>query len=174
MPVSVDQIAVLSLECSPLPNHEGEMKMKIRSYVVFCLAVSLSLVSGTAIAQQISDNWNTEVCSFTDHAGFELQERTRLTSIELWYHWGRRESEVGYALFHEGEPVKRGRLMRGACDINQEAGAKPAATSASYCRAASSKCARRVEGCARTLAAAVRALSRPSERPADQGRVTQS
>jgi hypothetical protein len=97
------------------------MKMKIRSYVVFCLAVSLSLVSGTAIAQQISDNWNTEACSFTDHAGFELQERTRLTSIELWYHWGRRESEVGYALFHEGEPVKRGRLMRGACDINQEA-----------------------------------------------------
>ena len=67
------------------------MKMKIRSYVVFCLAVSLSLVSGTAIAQQISDNWNTEACSFTD------------------------------ALFHEGEPVKRGRLMRGACDINQEA-----------------------------------------------------
>ncbi len=67
------------------------MKMKICSYVVFCLAASLSLISGTAIAQQISDNWNTEACSFTDHAGFELQERTRLTSIELWYHWGRRE-----------------------------------------------------------------------------------
>ena len=141
--------------------------MKIRSYVVFCLAVSLSLVSGTAIAQQISDNWNTEACSFTDHAGFELQERTRLTSIELWYHWGRRESEVGYALFHEGEPVKRGRLMRGACDINQEA----------WCQARGNVGVVLPRGfvevrTARTLAAAVRALSRPSERPADQGRVT--
>jgi hypothetical protein len=97
------------------------MKMKIRSYVVFCLAAGLSLVSGTAIAQQISDNWNTDACGFTGHAGFKLRQPTRLTSIELWYHWGSRESEVDYTLFHEGEPVKRGRLMRASCDPYQEA-----------------------------------------------------
>ena len=95
--------------------------MKIRSYVVFCLAVGLSLVSGTATAQQIYDNNNPDACGFTDRAGFELSGPTRLTSIELWYHWGRRESEVAYTLFHEGRPVKRGRLMRGGCDPYQEA-----------------------------------------------------
>ncbi len=57
----------------------------------------------------------------TDHAGFRLEERTRLTAIELWYHWGPRESAVNYNLYHDGRLIKRGRLMRADCDPYQEA-----------------------------------------------------
>jgi hypothetical protein len=94
--------------------------MKIGWRLAFCLATALTLVSGTASAQEIYNNWNTDACGFTDHAGFKLQGPTRLTSIELWYHWGRNESEVDYALFHDGRLVTRGRLMRAACDPYQE------------------------------------------------------
>ena len=95
--------------------------MKTHSYAGIILATSLSLICGTATAQQIYDNGNTDACGFTNRAAFELQGPTRLTAIELWYRWGRSESEVNYTLFHEGERVKSGRLVRGSCDTYQEA-----------------------------------------------------
>ena len=95
--------------------------MKIGSCAAFCLAAGLAFVPGTASAQQFYNNWNTAACGFTDRAGFRLHEPTRLTAIELWYHWGRHESEVGYELFHDGELVKHGHLMRAGCDPYQEA-----------------------------------------------------
>jgi hypothetical protein len=94
--------------------------MKIGAYIAICLAVGLSLVCGTATAQQIYDNWNTDACGFTDRAGFIVQGPTRLTAIELWYRWGHNESEVGYQLFHNGRLVKSGELMRAGCDPYQE------------------------------------------------------
>ena len=97
------------------------MKKRIGSPVALWLAASLVLASGTASAQQIYNNWNTAACGLTDRAGFRLHEPTRLTAIELWYHWGRDESEVGYSLFHNGRFVKHGRLMRAGCDPYQEA-----------------------------------------------------
>ena len=95
--------------------------MKIGSYVTSILATAAVLTSSSASAQQIYNNWNTAACGFTDHARFRLHEPTRLTSIELWYHWGRNESEVSYTLYHRGELVKHGRLMRAGCDPYQEA-----------------------------------------------------
>ncbi len=95
--------------------------MKLSSYAAICLASAMTLTSGAAFAQQIYNNWNTATCGFTDHASFRLHEPMRLTSIELWYHWGLNESEVGYTLIHRGESVKHGRLMRAACDPYQEA-----------------------------------------------------
>ena len=84
------------------------------------VAASL-FVAAPAAAQQIYDNWNTSACGFTDVAGFDLSEPTRLTSVELWYHWRPNESEVGYVLLLDGRPLKRGRLMRAGCDPYQEA-----------------------------------------------------
>ena len=95
--------------------------MKSGSYAAIALAVGLSLGCGTASAQQIYNNWNTEACGFTDRAGFRLREPTRLTAIELWYRWGPRESEVGFEVLIDGRPVKEGRLMRADCDPYQEA-----------------------------------------------------
>ncbi|MFI4949028.1 MAG: hypothetical protein ACHQC9_09530 [Alphaproteobacteria bacterium] len=94
--------------------------MKVKSCMALCLAVGLSLVTSAAGAQQIYNNWNTDACGFTDHASFILQVPTRLTSIELWYRWGSNESDVDYELFHNGVPVKTGRLMRADCDPYQE------------------------------------------------------
>ncbi len=95
--------------------------MKIGSCAAYCLAAGLVVGCVPASAQQFYNNWNTAACGFTDHAGFKLHERTRLTSIELWYHWGPRESEAEYKLFHNGEFVKRGHLERAGCDPYQEA-----------------------------------------------------
>jgi len=109
------------LEMHRVFERQREMKMRIGSTFAFCLAAGLALAAGPASAQQFYNNWNTAACGFTDHARFRLHEPTRLTSIELWYHWGPRESEVRYEIFADGEFVKRGRLMRAGCDPYQEA-----------------------------------------------------
>lgn len=95
--------------------------MKTQVLATVCLAAGLTLVSSAVVGQQIYNNWNTDACGYTDRAGVDLGGPTRLNSVELWYRWGRHESEVGYALFHDGRFVRRGRLMRAACDPYQEA-----------------------------------------------------
>jgi hypothetical protein len=96
---------------------------------VICYAVACaSLIPNVARAQQIYENWNTAACGLTDRAAFGLSGPTQLTAIELWYHWGPNESEVGFALFHDGHLVKRGRLMRAACDPYQAAWCSARAT----------------------------------------------
>lgn len=95
--------------------------MRIGFYVALGLSAAVILPGGAASAQQIYNNWNTAACGLTDHARFRLHEPTRLTSIELWYHWGRHEDQVAYTLLHNGREVRHGRLMRAGCDPYQEA-----------------------------------------------------
>ena len=94
--------------------------MKYKSFLFVGMLAGLALCVN-ARAQQFYNNWNTAACGFTDRAGFYLQRPTRLTAIELWYHWGQHESEVRYELYQNDRFIKRGRLMRAGCDPYQEA-----------------------------------------------------
>ena len=94
--------------------------MKCHSLVLVSVLTCTALCTN-ADAQQFYNNWNTAACAFTDVAGLDLREPTRLTAITLWYHWGRDESEARYEIYQNGHFVKRGRLMRAGCDVYQEA-----------------------------------------------------
>jgi hypothetical protein len=97
------------------------MAMKRPLVAAFAFAASFAFASGAAWGYgDLYNNWNTDGCDFTDHAGFMLRGPTRLTAIELWYRWGRHESEVGYEIFQHGRPIQRGVLMRAGCDPYQE------------------------------------------------------
>lgn len=94
------------------------MKYRSFGFVSFLACIALS---SNAHAQQFYNNWNTAACEFTDRAGFQLHRATHLTAVELWYHWGRHESEARYELYQDDRFIKRGRLMRAGCDPYQEA-----------------------------------------------------
>jgi hypothetical protein len=94
--------------------------MKYR-LLMFVSVLACAALGTNANAQQFYNNWNTDACGFTDRAGLKLREPTRLTAVELWFHWGRDQSEVRYELYQDGEFIKRGRLQRASCDPYQEA-----------------------------------------------------
>jgi hypothetical protein len=70
---------------------------------------------------QLSDNWNTAACGFTDTATLDLGGATRLTRITLWYNWRAGETAVNYVVTSGGRQVGAGTLHRGSCDPYQGA-----------------------------------------------------
>jgi hypothetical protein len=91
-----------------------------------CPAALLTLVAlfaGTSIvaAQQLSDNWNTSACAFTDTATLEIGQTVHVSKIELWYNWQPNESSVGYTVLFNGQAVGTGSLSRAGCDPYQQA-----------------------------------------------------
>jgi len=92
----------------PLPTGPGE-------------DAASSPANGVAAEAQLSDNWNTGACGFTDTTTFDLAAPTHLTRVSLWYNWRVGESSVGYRIASNGRDVGGGSLTRGGCDPYQGA-----------------------------------------------------
>jgi hypothetical protein len=92
-------------------------KLRILAVIVASLATSATLTA----QDTLFDNWNTEACSYTDSAIFNLQTPARLDHIEVWYRWRGRESSVPYTILHHGQTIRTGMLVRAECDPYQEA-----------------------------------------------------
>jgi hypothetical protein len=92
----------------------------IRTFVAAGLAVGLSVLPGPAGAQEkLFDNFNPAACAFTERAGFDLAQPTRLAGVELWYSWQQGESAVDFTLSIDGNQLTQGQLMRDSCDPYQ-------------------------------------------------------
>ena len=92
----------------------------IRSSVAAALLVGVSMLPLPAGAQEkLFDNWNTAACAFTDRAGFDLAQPTRLAGVELWYDWQPGEGAVDFTLSIDGNEVTQGQLVRAGCDPYQ-------------------------------------------------------
>jgi hypothetical protein len=92
-------------------------KFRVLAVIVASLATSATV----AAQEKLFDNFNTNACDYTDRATFDLQTRAHLDHVEVWYRWGGRETSVPYTIWHEGQTIRNGVLMRGDCDPYQEA-----------------------------------------------------
>jgi uncharacterized protein (TIGR03437 family) len=63
----------------------------------------------------LTQNWNTDACSLTDSAHFQLGANARLTRLTGWYQWEDGEQSVPFHLLSGGE-LAGGELTRGNCD----------------------------------------------------------
>jgi hypothetical protein len=81
----------------------------------------LSGLTAPALAQQLSENWNTAACDFTDVATLALARPTNLQRVDIWYRWAANETSVHYSVSQDGAAVAEGDLTRAECDPYQTA-----------------------------------------------------
>jgi hypothetical protein len=92
-----------------------------RYFTTSIILVALTVGTSIAEAQQLSNNWNTSACAFTDTATLDIGQTVHLSKIELWYNWRPNESSVGYTVLFNGQAVGTGSLSRAGCDPYQQA-----------------------------------------------------
>jgi hypothetical protein len=92
-----------------------------RFRVLAVILASVAIPATVTAQEKLFDNWNTDACGYTDRATFELQAPVHLHHIDVWYHWRGREDSVPYTIWHDGQTIRTGALVRGECDPYQEA-----------------------------------------------------